>query len=578
MKTKIAVTLCSSFLLVSTISCSARDDKVQDKRSSIDNHYGLGSTIEVIVTSEQGDKLAAKDNVSFKEGKASGTVVEIRPDIVKQTIVGIGSSFTESSAFVLAHLDEDKRREVMNEVYGERGANFSLARTPIGATDFSVVGKYSYAAVENDAALENFSIAVDQDGFKQGEYPGIKDESFDLLPMIQEALAIKSAQNDRDLRIVASAWTAPPWMKDIEDWYIGGTPDDYGGGTGGVLKEQYVPTYAEYLVRYLDAYQAEGVDIWGLTPVNEPHGNSGQWESMHFTPETQNEFIKRHLGPRLEDSAHEDLKVLIYDQNRDGLEHWTDTILGDPETAPYVYGTAVHWYESTFKVYEEELEKVHNKFPDFDIIHTEGTIDDLGKPAPAGIEDPVRFEESGWFDNDEFWWNDNATDWAYTATWAPNPEDHPIYTPVHRYARNIIVSLNHWMSGWIDWNIVLDRDGGPNHVGNFCGAPIMIDVDTGQVYYTPIYYVLAQFSRTIRPGDRAVQATTTPDGLDADALHASATISDSGLLSVQLLNTTKQPIRYGLQVGAQFADVEIPANAVQTVRVLLPTLSTESEF
>ena len=146
------------------------------------------------------------------------------------------------------------------------------------------------------------------------------------------------------------------------------------------------------------------------------------------------------------------------------------------------------------------------------------TIDDLGKDAPGGILDPVRFKESGWFDNDDFWWNPNATDWAYTATWAPNPEDHPMYTPVHRYARNIIVSLNHGVAGWIDWNIVLDRQGGPNHVGNFCGAPIMIDLQSGYVYYTPVYYVLAQLSRTIRPGDRAVQVTKHLDeltGLDA---------------------------------------------------------------
>ncbi|MBT8399099.1 MAG: glycosyl hydrolase, partial [Rhodothermia bacterium] len=159
---------------------------------------------------------------------------------------------------------------------------------------------------------------------------------------------------------------------------------------------------------------------------------------------------------------------------------------------------------------------------------------------------------------------------AYTAEWAPNSEDHPIYTPVHRYARNIIVSLNHWMEGWIDWNVVLDKNGGPNHAGNFCGAPIMIDTDTGQIYYTPIYDVLAQFSRTIRPGDRAVQAEKKLVGLDDDALHASATINDEGLLSVQLLNTTKEPIQYSLQIGAQYAAVEIAANSVQTVRVHMP--------
>ncbi len=125
------------------------------------------------------------------------------------------------------------------------------------------------------------------------------------------------------------------------------------------------------------------------------------------------------------------------------------------------------------------------------------------------------------------------------------------------------------MTGWIDWNIVLDQDGGPNHAGNFCGAPIMIDVDTGQIYYTPIYHVLAQFSRTIRPGDKAVQTSTQLGGLDEDALHASATINANRLLSVQMLNTTKQPMQIDLQIGVQVARVEIPANALQTVRVQL---------
>ncbi|HSG98046.1 MAG TPA: glycoside hydrolase family 30 protein [Woeseiaceae bacterium] len=533
------------------------------------SHYDLRTTTEILVTSESGARLDPQANVSFEEGTADGTVVEIFPDRRQQALVGIGTSFTESSAFVLAHLDPAARKEVMQQIYGEKGANFSLTRTPIGSTDFSVEGKYSYAAVADDAELRHFSIAVDSDGFPRDRYPGIKDESFDLLPMIKEALAIKSAQQDQDLRIVSSAWTAPPWMKDIEDWYYRPPAEIGGEGTGGVLKDQYVSTYARYLVKYLDAYAGEGVDIWGLTPVNEPHGNSGQWESMHFTPESQNEFIKSHLGPNLRAGGHDDVNLLIYDQNRDHLEDWTDVILADPETARYVYGTAVHWYSSSYKVHEDALERVREKFPGFEIIHTEGTIDDLGKPPPGGIMDPERYTESGWFGNDAFWWNENATDWAYSATWAPNVEDHPAYTPVHRYARNIIVSLDHGMAGWIDWNIVLDRHGGPNHVGNFCGAPIMIDTDSGEVYYTPVYYVLAQLSRTIRPGDTAVQTGRRLGNLEEDDLHASAAVNNDGLLSVQLLNTTKQPISVSLQIGSQFAEVEMPANAVQTVRVQL---------
>ena len=550
------------------IGCGQSNQGVEVKQDPV-NKYNFSSTSRILLTSEAGDKIAPQDNVTFQAGKAAGKVITVHPDILKQKLVGIGSSFTESSAYVLAHLEKDKRAEVMENIYGDKGANFSLARTHIGATDFAVDGKFSYAALKDDIELTSFSIDVDSDGFSAKLHPGIKDEQFDLLPMIKEAYAIKNKQKDSDLRIVASAWTAPPWMKTIEDYYKNPSPENNHSGTGGELKPQYVSTYADYLIKYLDSYQQQGIDIWALTPVNEPHGNNGQWESMHFTPKTQSTFIKKHLGPKLKASAHEDVKVLIYDQNRDQMEHWTDEILGDEETSPYVYGTAVHWYESTNQVNEEVLERVHKKFPDFSIIHTEGTIDDLGKPAPEGVLDPVRFQESNWFNNDEFWWNDNATDWAYTATWAPNPEDHPIYTPVHRYARNIIVSLNHWMEGWIDWNIVLDSNGGPNHVGNFCGAPIMIDTETGDVYYTPIYYVLSQFSQTIRPGDTAIQVDQQLDGLDKDDLHTSAAINADQLMSVQLLNTTKMPITYSLQIGSQFAEVTIAANAVQTVQVQL---------
>ncbi|TWX52608.1 glycosyl hydrolase [Colwellia hornerae] len=551
------------------MSCAPVNQATQMNKNTTDINYQLSMTQEILLTSEAGDKIAPQQNLTFQQGTATGKVIVVRPDIKKQKIVGIGTSFTESSAFVLAHLTKDKRAEVMENIYGEKGANFSIARTHIGATDFAVHGRYSYAEVKDDTNLTSFSIAVDSDGFSAQHYPGIKDEQFDLLPMIKQAYAIKNQQVDKDLKIVASAWTAPPWMKTIEDYYVKPTPENNHQGTGGELKPQYVATYADYLIKYLDAYQQEGIELWALTPVNEPHGNSGQWESMHFTPKTQRSFIKDHLGPKLKASAHKDVKLLIYDQNRDEMEHWTDEILGDKATSEYVYGTAVHWYESSNQVNEEVFDRVHEKFPEFSIIHTEGTIDDLGKDAPQGILDPVRFKESNWFKNDDFWWNENATDWAYTATWAPKPEDHPIYTPVHRYARNIIVSLDHWLEGWIDWNIVLDKQGGPNHVGNFCGAPIMIDTDTGEVYYTPIYYVLAQFSKTIRPGDTALQVNQQLDGLDKDALHASAAINDDGLVSVQLLNTTKAPINYSLQIGSQYAQVSIAANAIQTVRVKL---------
>ena len=536
------------------------------------SYYGLTATSEILLTSEAGDKLALRSNISFKPGVSENdNVIRIRPDITKQTLIGIGTSLTESSAFVLAQLEPKKRSEVMENVFGEQGANFSLARSPIGATDFSVEGKYSYAEVEDDRELRHFSIEPDQDGFSTSRYPGIQDENFDLLPMIKQALAIKQKQSDPSLKIIASAWTAPPWMKDNKDWYSPGSPENNYNGGGGALLPEYESTYADYLVKYLDAYRDQGVDIWGITPVNEPMGNNGQWESMHFTPESQNNFIKKYLGPKLHGNGYEDVSLLMLDHSRDHLEQWADEIYNDPDSAKYVDGAAVHWYESTFKVYEDVFERVHSKYPQFSIIHTEGTIDDLGKDAPEGILDPERYKESGWFNNDAFWWNDNATDWAYSATWAGvKADDHPIYTPVHRYARNIIVSLNHWVTGWIDWNIVLDAQGGPNHVGNFCGAPIMVDVDSGYVYYTPIFHILSQLSKTIRPGDHAVQTEKQLADLDDDAIHASASISVDNLLSVQVLNTSKQPVEFALQIGTQYAIASIDANALQTIRIQIP--------
>lgn len=526
------------------------------------------SCIEVISTSEGGDRLSLKPNVAFVQGEAQGNVIRIFPDRQRQTLSGIGTSFTEASAYVLAHLEPDARDKVMRDIFSDTGANFSLARTPIGSCDFCVEGNYSYASVEEDMELSHFDISVDTDGFCNDLHPGVKDESYDLIPMIQHALAIKSEQQEQNLRIISSAWTAPPWMKDIDSWYQAPARENAFAGTGGSLKPGYESIYARYLVKYLEAYREHGIDIWGLTPVNEPLGNSGQWESMHFTPQSQKAFISDHLGPALQKSGNNAVKLLIYDHSRDQLESWMNTICTDPSSAQYVFGAAVHWYESTFKVFEDVFDRVHARYPDYAIIHTEGCIDNLGNDAPDGVLDPAGYKESGWFQNDDFWWNDNATDWGYSVTWpGVDPEDHPAYTPVHRYARNIIVSLNHWVCGWIDWNIVLDRNGGPNHVGNHCGAPIMIDVTSRDLYYTPVYFILAQFSRTLRPGDRVVENELIMHENPGETLYACATIANEQFLTVHVLNTNKQKVNFTLQIEKMIAEIFIEANSLLTVRM-----------
>jgi len=476
-------------------------------------NYNLCESYSVIVTSESGDKLTNKNNTKFFDGEAIGDVIHVNPEIIKQTIDGIGTSFTESSAYVLAHLEPKDRIKVMQNIFSEKGANFSLARTHIGACDFCVEGKYSYAEVKDDKDLKHFSVAVDEDGFDVKKYPSIKDENYDLLPMLQEAQAIKNAQDDRALKIVASPWTAPAWMKTNQDWYTSGSAENNYQGTGGELKHEYQEAFANYFIRYLKAYKSRGVSIWGVTPVNEPYGNNGQWESMNFTAQTQKNFITKYLGPKLLVN-YPDVKLLMFDHNRDGLEEWADEMYADPESAQYIDGAAVHWYESTFKVYEDVFEKVHAKYPNHSIIHTEGCIDDLGKDAPDGVLDPKGYKG-------------------------------------------------------IDWNIVLDKNGGPNHVGNFCGAPIMVDTETQYVYYTPIFYILAQFSKYIRPGDKVVKVDLQLSEDLIDTIYSTATLNNKNILTIHTLNTSKSEHEYSLKIGSQIAKVKIAANCLQSIRVQL---------
>ena len=267
--------------------------------------------VEYYQTSAAGDKL--------KQGQApvvqNNRVISVYPDSTLQQISGFGGAFTESSAYLLNKMSVEKRQEIIEAYFAEDGANYSLTRTHMNSCDFSV-DHYSYAPIAGDTALANFSVKEDAD---------------DLIPMIKDAMA---ASGD-GFKIIASPWTAPPWMKDNNHWYA------------GKLLPEYYSTWANFFVKYTQAYEEEGIDIWGFTVENEPLGNDGHWESMHFTAEEMAAFIKNHLGPTLK-SQFPEKKLLVYDQNRgDELKHWANVMLKDQELDPYVDGTAVHWYSST---------------------------------------------------------------------------------------------------------------------------------------------------------------------------------------------------------------------------------------
>lgn len=505
--------------------------------------------LELVQTSAAGDRLRSLPTPEFVAGPAAGVVVQVDPARTRQTIEGVGGSLTESSAYVLALLPAAKKDEILDAFFGPKGADFTITRVPVGASDFSPVGHYSYADVPDDTALAHFTIAPDKEGF-----PGAVQSGYDLLPLIHDALARRPG-----LKIVASPWTAPAWMKDNQAWH-------QPGQRGGALEREHYPTFARYMVKYLQAYRAEGVTIWGITPENEPLGNGGQWESMELSAPELRDYIGRHLGPALTQAGLEEVRILSYDQNRDeNALLYADAVLGDAVAAPYVWGTALHWYQSTNDVGIPVIEKIRERYPTKVIMHTEGCIDVISAKANLSKEGAFL----GWL-NDAWWWNEGAVDWGYD--WAP-PEkkaDHPPYAPVHRYARDLVEGFNHGFVGWIDWNIVLDQRGGPNHVGNFAGAPVMVEVAQPRVYFTPIYYVMSHFSRYLRPGDRIVELTQSAPGLGPDDFHVTAALDGDGTrITVVAFNKTAREIGYSIQLGAEHAAIAIPANALQTVRIEL---------
>ena len=159
------------------------------------------TTTHVIVTAESGEKNAEQEPIVFTRGMASDAIV-VDPEEERQLIDGFGGSLTESSAFVLACLDKEQREQIIAELFGKDGANFSLSRTHIGASDFSVEGLYSLAEKEGDTQLSSFTLAPDKEGFSRQKYPQIKDENYDLYHLILDVWNLKKAQGE-ELKLIA---------------------------------------------------------------------------------------------------------------------------------------------------------------------------------------------------------------------------------------------------------------------------------------------------------------------------------------------------------------------------------------
>lgn len=341
-----------------------------------------------------------------------------------------------------------------------------------------------------------------EEGDKELKTFTIKHDQQYRIPMIKQAL--KAAGGE--ITTYASPWSAPAFMKNTNNML-----------QGGKLLPEYNHAWAMYFTKFIKAYEKEGIPIWGITVQNEPMAKQ-TWESMIYTAEEERDFLKNHLGPVMKQEGLGDKKIIVWDHNRDLIVHRVNTIMADPEAAQYVWGVGFHWYETWAggKPMYGNVAEVNRAYPQLNLLVTEATVEKF-----------------------------NAERFHY---W-PNAE---------RYGDSIINDFNSGAVAWTDWNILLDNTGGPNHVGNFCFAPI--HENNGELIYTPTYYYLGHFSKFIRPEAKRVSAVAS-----RSVLQTTSWLNADNTLATVVMNNGDAAVTYRLYIGNQETSVTIPAHAMQTL-------------
>jgi glucosylceramidase len=328
------------------------------------------------------------------------------------------------------------------------------------------------------------------------------DEKY-RIPLIKQAIA--AAGNK--LPLFVSPWSPPAWMKTNNSML-----------KGGKLKPEFRQAWANYYVKFIKTYEKMGMPIWGLTVQNEPMATQ-TWESCVFTAEEERDFIKTYLGPTLQKGGLGDKKLIAWDHNRDQVFQRASVILSDPEAAKYVWGIGFHWYEtwtgSTMQF--DNVKMVHDSYPKVNLLLTEASIE---KYNP-----------------------DSLKSWALG----------------ERYGNSIINDLNSGAKGWTDWNMLLDEHGGPNHVGNFCFAPIHADSKTGKLIYTNSYYYLGHFSKFIRPGAERVATAS-----NRDKLISTSFLNTNGELVVVVMNKSGDKLAYNIWIHGKAAETTSLPHSIST--------------
>jgi glucosylceramidase len=352
--------------------------------------------------------------------------------------------------------------------------------------------------------------------FSSGSYTYVKEgdrklETFNIdhdkqfkIPLIKMAMD----KTGNKLTLFASPWSPPAFMKDNGDMLH-----------GGKLKTDFYDTWALYYTKFIKSYEKEGIPIWGITIQNEPMATQ-TWESCIYSATDERDFLKLYLGPVMEQEGLKRVKIIVWDHNRDLMVQRAETIFDDPDASKYAWGMGFHWYESWSggdKMFGN-VGIVSSTWPDKNLLFTEGC--------------PESFNAARYY----FWGLGEA------------------------YGRNMINDFNNGAVGWTDWNILLDETGGPNHVGNFCFAPVHADTRTGKLIYTNSYYYIGHFSKFIRPGAKRILSASS-----RSMLITTAFINTDGKVVVVVMNNTGTKSKYNLCIGPDYVEIESLPHSIQTL-------------
>lgn len=388
-------------------------------------------------------------------GVNSNPIVVIRPNISMkyQEIYGFGGAMTDSAALNIASLNQATQQKLMNQYFGRNGIGYTFIRVPFGGTDFST-RNYSYDDTINDTTLKHFSLQVEDIKYK--------------IPYIKMA----QRMSPLPVKLISASWSPPEWMKAPRNGTIGYTR----------LNRNYYDVYSNYYIKCLDAYKKNGLEFWGISAQNEPFVGVGvfyYFNSMGFTPAEMRDFIGSSFGPTLRAKGYGKVRLMILDDNRTFLPGWADVVMADPNVSKYISGIAIHWYFDFLDPTGGRLRATHNDFPDKFLLYTESSvvpIFDITVPNPK----PVRLGN---------------------------------WERAQNYTSNIIKDLNNYVTGWVDWNMVLDTQGGPNWVGNYVDSPIIANNKTNEFYKQPLFYAMAHFAKFVTPGSRRIGYTISNNTL-----------------------------------------------------------------